>query len=82
MYSKSKDNWLVIETCSLRDREETWNLRDGGDSQKWVSRPRPSLKTPSLASAVVLNLVYISHPFIKQSYPIYPNITRNGVHLL
>jgi len=27
---------------------ETWNLRDR-DSQKWVSRPRPCLETPSLS---------------------------------
>jgi len=36
-----------LETWKLRDREETSNFRDR-DSQKWVSRPRPSLETPSL----------------------------------
>ena len=37
-----------LETCSLQDRDETWNLRDR-DSQIWLSRPRQSLETPSLA---------------------------------
>jgi len=32
-----------LETCSFRDWDETWNLRDR-DSQKWISR----LETPSL----------------------------------
>jgi len=44
----SQDNRLVTETCCLRDRDETWNLRDR-DSQKWVSRRRPSLENPPLA---------------------------------
>ena len=42
--------------CNIRSLE-TWNLRDRDrDSQKWVSRlvsrPRPSLETPSLIEAV------------------------------
>jgi len=32
--------------CNIQSLE-TWNLRDR-DSQKWVSRPRPSLETASL----------------------------------
>jgi len=36
------------------------------------SRPR---------SVVLLNLFYISYPFIKQDHQIYPN-TLNGAHLL
>ena len=57
-YSKSQDNRLVTETCSLRDqdRDETWNLRDR-DSQKWVSRrfsrPRPILETLSLLNSYI-----------------------------
>jgi len=45
-------NIQSLETWNLRDRDETWNLRDRDrdwDSQKWVSRPRPSLETPSLS---------------------------------
>jgi len=48
-------NIQSLETWNLRDRDrdETWNLRARDpDSQKWVSgrvsRPRPSLQTPSL----------------------------------
>jgi len=44
-------NIQSLETYSLRDQDETWNLRDR-DLQKRVSRrvsrPRPSLETPSL----------------------------------
>jgi len=44
---------LETETEILQDRDETWDLRDRDrDSKKrvsrHVSRPRPSLKTPSL----------------------------------
>jgi len=35
-------NKQSLETCSLRDR----------DSEKWVSRPRPCLETPSLSVAL------------------------------
>jgi len=45
--SKSQDSRLVTETCSLQDRDESRNLWDR-DSQKWVSRPRPSHKTQPL----------------------------------
>jgi len=46
-------NIQSLDTWNLRDRDETWNVRDRDrDSQKWVSRlvsrPRPSLETPSL----------------------------------
>jgi len=40
-------NIRSLETWNLPDRDETWNLRDR-DSQKWVSRPRRILETPSL----------------------------------
>ena len=53
-------NIQSLDTTSLRDRDEIWNVRDRDeiwnlrdqDSQKWVSRlvsrPRPSVETPSL----------------------------------
>jgi len=50
-------NIRSLETCRLQDRDEIWNLRDR-DSQKWVSRlvsrPRPSLETPSLALVILI----------------------------
>jgi len=51
------------ETEILRDREETWDLRDR-DSKKrvsrHVSRPRRSLETPSLG-----NSKKVVHPWVK-----------------
>ena len=52
-YAKSRDEELETETEILRDRDETWDLRDRDwDFKKRVSirvsRPRPSLETPSL----------------------------------
>ena len=53
---KVSNNRLVTKTCSLRGRDETWNVPDR-DSQKWVSglvswpRPRPSLETPSFTGS-------------------------------
>jgi len=46
---KSRDEELETETEILRDRDETWDLRDQ-DFKKRVSRrvSRPSLETPSL----------------------------------
>jgi len=38
---------LFLETEIVRDRDETCHVRDR-DSSKRVSRPRPSLETPSL----------------------------------
>jgi len=52
-------NIQSLETWKLRDRDRDgiWNLRDRDrDSQKWisrrVSRPRPSLETPSLLGII------------------------------
>ena len=59
---KSRGEELETETEILRDRDETrpetwdlrpetWDLRDR-DFKKRVSRPRPSLETPSLLMCV------------------------------
>jgi len=48
-----------LETWNLRDRDDTWSLRERDrDSQKWVSRPRPSLGTPLLAFPITLLWIY------------------------
>jgi len=52
-YANSRDEELETETEMLRDRDETWDLRDRDwDFKKRVSRrvsiPRPSLETRSL----------------------------------
>jgi len=44
----------------LWDRDETWDLRDR-DFKKRVSRPRPSLETPSLVTWLNYFVVFKRH---------------------
>jgi len=58
-----KNNLSKVSRRRARDRDEAWDLRDRDrDSKKrvsrHVSRPRPSLETPSLAST--LSFTYFS----------------------
>jgi len=50
-------------------------------TSNWNRGQQQSTGTPAKLSSVVLNLFYISYPFIEQGYQIYPN-TLNGDHLL
>jgi len=47
----------------------------------WPKQKYDSFMLDSRPRSVVLNLFYISYPFIKQDHQIYPN-TLNGAHLL
>jgi len=66
----------VTETSSLRDWDETWNLRDR-HSQNWASRrflrPRPSLENPSLLSSSYVIFFHWQHNW---------HFTDNLMHML
>jgi len=49
-----------LETEILRDRDETWDLRDRDFKKRVarrVSRPRPSLETPSLVNDATVGML-------------------------
>jgi len=62
-YAKSRDEERETETEILRDRDrdETWDLRDRDrDFEKRVSRPRPSLETPSLPTDLLTMAKFVT----------------------
>jgi len=66
LYAKSRDEELETETEILRDRDETWDLRDRDSKirvSRRVSRPRSSLETPSML------LIFINASYQENTLP-------------